>query len=152
MCPTLSFKAVIKRIFLPYLYSIILLLWLSACSSPVPNTDLKNTHWSLIELRGQEVIHFDRHAPIHLLFHINDTSIQGNDGCNKLKADYLKTQNKISFKNIISTRRACEFGQEQSQNFLSVLQETDRLLIKEDEMFFYHKEVQIAHFEAKEDY
>ena len=145
-------KQYLKGYILPHIISIFMLLLFTACFSPEVNTDLKNTHWSLVELKGKEVIHFDHQPNIHLVFHINDLSLHGSDGCNTLKANYLKKEDSISFTNIISTRMACQESSAQAQTFLAMLKETDRLLIKEDEMFFYHKEIQIAHFEAKEDY
>lgn len=132
--------------------SIALVLLLTACSSPIPSKELKSTYWALVELNQEDSLNFEGQPDVHLIFHINDNSLHGSDGCNSIRADYIKEQEAFRFKKIISTRMACVKGNKQAEAFLLVLEKTDTLQIHANEMILYHKEEQIAHFEAKEDY
>ncbi len=134
------------------IFSVALIFLLTACSNPLPSKELKNTYWALIELNQEDSLAYEGQPDIHLIFHINDNSLHGSDGCNSIRADYIREKESFHFKNIISTRMVCSGGKEQTEAFLLALKQTDKLQIDENEMFLYHKEVQIARFEAKEDY
>ena len=129
-----------------------MILLLSACSGPLPTKSLKSTYWALVELNKEDSLNFDGQPDVHLIFHINDNSLHGSDGCNSIRADYTRQKEAFAFKNIISTRMACNKGKKQAEEFLLALKQTDRLQIRENEMILYHKEEQIARFEAKEEY
>ncbi|PHR54326.1 MAG: hypothetical protein COA44_13520 [Arcobacter sp.] len=128
------------------------LLFFASCSSLAPAKPLKKTYWSLIELNAHESSNVDHQPPIHLVFHINDNTLHGSDGCNTIRAHYVKSDESFSFTQIVSSRISCAKGSEQAQELLKALKDTNRLVIEGDEMFLYHKEQKIAGFEAKEDY
>jgi len=132
--------------------TLFLFLFLAACSSITPHQALKNTYWSLVELNGEDSTNADHQPDVHLVFHINDKSLHGSDGCNSIKANYTKNEEKFTFTNIISTRMYCEEGMLQAQAFIEALEKTDSLHIYENNMVLYHEQVEIARFEAKEDY
>ena len=153
MCPFLSLiRAHHKGKLLLRILSIALIVLFSACSGPLPSKELKSTYWTLTELNKEDALNFEGQPDIHLIFHINDNSLHGSDGCNSIRADYIRQKETFSFKKIISTRMACDKGNKQAEAFLLALKQTDKLQIHGNEMFLYHKEEQIAHFEAKEDY
>ncbi len=127
------------------------LLFLGACS-PTPNTPLKNTYWSLIELNGKDVIVYKHQPSMHLLFHINDSSMHGNDGCNRFQGDYIQTGGSFRFKQIATTRMACAEGMGQGAEFLETLHKTDRAEIQGKTLILFQEEQEIARFEANEDY
>jgi len=129
-----------------------LFLIFSACSSITPNAALKNTYWSLVELNNQDSSNAEHQPEVHLLFHLNDKSLHGSDGCNQIRATYTKEGEHFNFHEIISTRLFCEEGMDQAQAFLQALGKTDQLVIIENEMFLYQNGLKIAVFEAKEDY
>lgn len=129
-----------------------ILLFLASCSSHVPPKPLKSTYWSLIELNTHDVNHINNQPPIHLFFHINDNTLHGSDGCNTINALYAQHDDSFNFTQIKSSKIVCQEGNEQAQELLNVLKNTNRLVIRENEMFLYHNEQQIAQFEAKEDY
>ena len=136
-----------SRIFYMFIF-----LFLAACSSTAPHQSLKNTYWSLVELNGEESTNADHQPEVHLVFHINDRSLHGSDGCNSFKANYTKDKESFSFTKIVSTRLSCEEGMQQAHSFLEALEKTDSLYIYENDMLLYHEQVEIARFEAKEDY
>jgi heat shock protein HslJ len=151
-CPFLSLKAHPKGTLLSRIISIALILLLSACSGPLPSKKLKSTYWALVELNKEDALNFEGQPDVHLIFHINDNSLHGSDGCNSIRADYIRQKETFTFKDIISTRMACDRGNKQAEAFILALKQTNRLQIRENEMILYHKGEQIARFEAKEDY
>lgn len=128
------------------------LLFLASCSSLIPAKPLKRTYWNLVELHAHESTNIDHQPPVHLLFHINDNTLHGSDGCNTIKASYAQKGESFYFTQIISSKISCKEGSEQADELLKVLKDTNRLVIHGNEMFLYDKEQQIARFEAKEDY
>lgn len=137
------------KVILPLLLSLVLL---SACFEPDPNTDLKNTHWELIEMNNETVEHFEHQPDVHLVFHLNDATFHGSDGCNRINGHYIKEKNNFTLDKIASTRMMCKEGMNQGNTFLKTLTQTDRIKIVEDNLFFYHADIQIARFEAVQAY
>ena len=136
---------------MPFYLLIFTVIFLNACS-PMPDQPLKNTYWSLTELRGEDVVQFEHQPDIHLLFHINDPSLQGSDGCNRFKGNYVQKDGSFHFGPLASTLMFCEKGMEQSTDVLKILNETDRILIIENQLILFRADIEIARFEAKEDY
>ena len=118
----------------------------------MPDKALKSTYWSLTELRGEDVVQFKHQLDIHLLFHINNSSLQGSDGCNRFKGNYVRKENSFHFGPFASTLMFCEKRMEQSAEFLQVLHQTDNIKIIENQLILFHDDLEIARFEAKDDY
>lgn len=136
---------------MPFYLLIFSIFFFSACS-PVPDTPLKNTYWSLVELQGENISNVSHQPKIHLLFHLNDKSLHGSDGCNSIQASYTDDEKGFSIGSVISTRMQCEEGIDQARMFLEALSKTDRMEIYEDQLIFYSSDIEIARFEAKEDF
>lgn len=126
------------------------LMFLTACFGPVPPTPLKNTYWALIELGGEDAYKPENRSEAHLVFHINDNSLHGSDGCNQIQAEYTQDEKHFRFESIRSTRMQCKEGMDQADAFLQALRNTDKIKIEEDQLIFYHKNVEVARFEARE--
>ena len=122
----------------------------SGCFSPEPATPLKNTYWSLIELNGEDSSNADHQPEVHLIFHLNDKSLHGSDGCNRIQATYTHDNENFKFATIISTRMHCKEGMDQAYTFLQALAKTDRIEIQEDNLLLFSADAEIARFEAKE--
>jgi heat shock protein HslJ len=133
-----------------FLQGMMLIFLLSGCLSPEPATPLKNTYWSLIELNGEDSSNADHQPEVHLVFHLNDQSLHGSDGCNRIQAGYTEGKDSFKFETIISTRMYCKEGMEQAHMFLQALAKTDRMEVQEDQLIFYSSDIEIARFEAKE--
>lgn len=127
------------------------LLFLGGCFSPEPPMPLKNTHWSLVQLKGEDVDKADNQPEPHLFFHLNDKSLHGSDGCNQLSAEYTRDEEHFSFTKISSSRRLCQKGMGQARTFLDILTKTDRMKIQEEELMLYHGDEEVARFEAREE-
>jgi len=132
--------------------SLFTLIFFTACFEPEPNTPLKNTYWSLVELHDKEAQSFEHQAEIHLLFHINNNSLHGSDGCNLLHAKYSKDKNNFSIDKLSTGKVSCKAGMEQADEFLHLLTKVDRIKIVEDNLIFYHADIEVARFEEKENY
>ena len=135
-----------------FFISLFILIFFSACFEPEVDKPLKNTYWSLVEINHKDAQTFERQAEIHLLFHINNNSLHGSDGCNLVHAKYSKNKNNFSVDEIATGELECKEGMDQANEFLHVLAQTDRIQIKEDNLIFYHADIEIARFEAKEAY
>jgi heat shock protein HslJ len=121
---------------------------LGACSSPKANVPLKDTFWSLQELNGEDPINSDSSPEIQLIFHINDNSLSGNDGCNKLFGKYTKDEDKFKTSQLISTRMFCDGKMKQAQLFLNSLSKSNKIKIKEDKLIFYNGDIELMNFKA----
>jgi heat shock protein HslJ len=133
-----------------FLQGMMLAFLISGCFSPDPATPLKNTYWSLVELSGEDSSNADHQPEVHLVFHLNDKSLHGSDGCNRIQADYTYDKKNFRFETITSTRIYCEEGMDQASAFLKALAKTDRIEIQEDYLILYSADIEIARFEAKE--
>jgi len=131
---------------------IFILIFFSACFEPEPNIALKNTYWSLVEFNNKDAQTFEHQAEIHLLFHINNNSLHGSDGCNLIHAKYTKDKNNFSIIEMNRGSVVCKAGMKQADEFLHVLTKVDRIKIEEDNLIFYDADIEIARFEAKKDY
>jgi len=136
---------------MPFYLLLFSFIFLCACS-PQANAPLKNTYWSLSELRGENIVKVEHQPTIHLIFHINDASLQGSDGCNRFQGEYLQNGTTFSFKKLNSTRISCTEERTQSADFMQVLHQTDRIQIKGDQLILFSADIEIARFEGKEDY
>jgi len=132
------------------LLSLFSFLLLTGCFEPDPNTPLKNTHWSLTQMKGESSEHFENQPQVHLVFHLNDSTFHGSDGCNRINGHYTKDRNNFTMDKIVSTRMMCRQGMPQANSFLHTLTETDRIKIVEDNLILYHADIEIARFEARE--
>ena len=113
-----------------------------------PNKPLKNTYWVLTQMHDEDSQKFEHQPAVHIVFHLNDNTFHGSDGCNRINGSYKKDKNNFTIAKIVSTRMMCQQGMKQAHLFLQTLTKTDRIKIKEDEMVLYSKDVEVARFEA----
>ena len=137
----------ISQFFLLFILSI-----LHGCSSPDVNMPLKSTYWSLSELNGKDAIHFSGQPEVHLIFHINDQSFHGSDGCNRIQGNYSENNAKFTFDRVVTTHMSCQEGKHQADAFYKVLYLTDQIKIEEDMLVFYISGNELARFIAKDAY
>jgi len=85
---------------------------------------LENTHWTLVELDGKPVPSELPQQP-HLLFQEEPPRISGSGGCNQLSGEYEHDGERLRFKQIASTRKACiQGGMDTEASFFAVLDQT----------------------------
>ncbi len=134
------------------LLSLSFLLSLGGCFEPDPNKPLQSTYWSLIELNGESSSNISSQPEVHLVFHTNDKTLHGSDGCNRIHGSYVQDEDTFRFKGIISTRMSCQEGMDQADAFQQVLVKTEQVRIEENQLILYAADVELARFEAKDDY
>ena len=134
------------------LLTLIFLFGISGCFAPDANKPLKNTYWSLTELDGEASTNVPDQPEVHLVFHINDNTMHGSDGCNRIQGSYIRHAESFVFESIISTRMHCPQGMKQADLFLQALRKTDTLKIEEDNLILYAADIELARFEAKDEY
>ena len=104
----------------------------------------------MVQMNGESAEDFENQPQIHLVFHLNDSTFHGSDGCNRINGHYTKDRNNFTMDKIASTRMMCAHGMKQANTFLHTLTETDRIKIVEDNLILYHADIEIARFEARE--
>lgn len=129
-----------------------ILVSMSGCFEPDVSKPLKNTYWSLIELNGEDSSNISSQPEVHLIFHTNDNTFHGSDGCNRVNGNYIRDEKAFKFESIISTRMHCEEGMGQANAFLQVLSKTKQIRIEESHLILYTADIELARFEAKDEY
>ena len=129
-----------------------LLVSFAGCFEPDASKPLKNTYWSLIELNSEESSNISSQPEVHLIFHTNDNTFHGSDGCNRVNGNYIRDEKMFRFESIISTRMHCAEGMDQAYAFLQVLSKTKQLNIEESHLILYAADIELARFEAKDEY
>jgi heat shock protein HslJ len=124
-----------------------------SCASPQEKTAMKGTYWSLVELYEEEPELPSNTPPMHLIFHLNDHSVHGNDGCNAFKGVYHVEKNSLKFTQLLSTRKFCADIMHYSDNFLKALAATQSFQIQEQTLSLLdEKQNIIVEFEAQQAY
>jgi copper homeostasis protein (lipoprotein) len=102
----------------------------TAVASTQPgNAKLQETYWRLTEIMGKPVEKIQGSTQMHIMLK-KDSTFQGFAGCNNLTGHYeLKDGNRISFKKIAATLKACP-NMETEQAFKNVLEQTDNYSIR----------------------
>ncbi len=134
------------------LLAVFMLVILEGCFGPDLNKPLKSTYWSLTELNDEDVSSISSQPEIHLVFHVNDNTFHGSDGCNRIQGSYTQDERTFKFERIASTKMYCEEGMDQAHDFLNVLNETNQIKIEEDHLILYAADIELARFEAKDEY
>ena len=90
-------------------------------------TDIVGVHWKLIELNGNKVPESEAHFILR-----ENNSVGGNGGCNMFGGTYvIENENRISFSQIMATRRGCPDGGVETQ-FLQIFEIVDNYTINND--------------------
>jgi copper homeostasis protein (lipoprotein) len=99
------------------------------CGTPTVDADFTNTYWRLVRL-GKEpvVVSAERREP-HLRFLPGENRVQGSTGCNRLIGSYERSDAKLRFGAVATTRTACADDAEQEQALLQALEATRRFSI-----------------------
>ncbi len=122
------------------------------CFEPDINKPLKSTYWSLIELNSEDSSNISSQPEVHIVFHINDNTFHGSDGCNRIQGSYIQDKEAFTFESIVSTKMYCEEGMDQADSFLQALSKTKLIRIEEDHLILYAADIELARFEAKDEY
>jgi heat shock protein HslJ len=112
------------------------------------DTSLYNTKWSLKKIRSGDqsqgvatkaFIRFDKEKG----------SAGGNGSCNGFGSNFTVENDKVSFKNIFSTKMYCEAVQTIENKFFQGLQTANRFEVKEKSLFIYNDKQLLLEFSAE---
>lgn len=135
-----------------FISALFFLLFFSACFDAQSPIVLKNTHWGLVEIQGEAIENAEHQPEAHLVFHLNDKSFHGSDGCNRISGTYINEKDHFSFNSVISTRMYCKEGMEQAQRFLEQLEKANGAKIVEDMFILFHNNKELLRFMEQENY
>lgn len=115
---------------------------------------LKETHWKLIELKGQSIVNpVPYESEAYIILNANDSTLNGSGGCNSIFGTYeLKENNLISFSHIGMTKMACTGGMIIESELVEALRQTNFYVLGDKTLILYKAvKVPLAKFEAKKD-
>jgi len=91
-------------------------------------TDIVGIHWKLIELNGNKVPEIGTYFILH-----ENNRVGGNGGCNSFSGTYaIENGNRISFSQIMATRRGCPNLGDVEMQFLRVFEVADNFTKNDD--------------------
>lgn len=137
-----------------YFFCMAIVLVTSSCTSAQEITEqtipLYDTRWSLKKIynNGKEEI-INTKASIR--FDKEKDSAGGNGSCNSFGSSATVNGNKVSFKNVFSTKMYCEQVQQIENNFLGSLDKITRYEIKDKTLFLYKDKELMLEFSAEEE-
>lgn len=136
---------------------VLLILIVTSCNStqktikePNDNT-ITEKYWKLKTLEGKEItMKKNQEREIFITLKTNENRVTGFAGCNTLSGDYtLEEGNRIRFKNIAVTMRACLDLDFNESEFLEIFELADNYTIKNDVLYLnVGKRTPLAVFEA----
>lgn len=116
--------------------------------APVPNAELTNTYWKLVELNGSAYQHTGKGREPHIKFDAGVGLASGHAGCNTFSGGFESEGNQLRLKTIASTRKACIDGMDTEAVFLKLLQSVERFEIEGDTLTFSSEGVPVLRFTA----
>ena len=131
---------------------LLLVLFLGACFDTESPMVLKNTQWGLTAIKGEASENIAHQPEVHLVFHINDNSFHGSDGCNRIHGTYILEGDYFSFGDIISTKMYCEEGMAQGQDFLQQLKKVNGARILNDTLILFRNNKELLRLVEQENY
>ena len=109
---------------------------------------MTNVDWQLTELNNRPVVATPAAVPVTLRLVTAERRVQGNGGCNQYSGSYSMNGHRLSFGQIISTKRACvdDALNRQEVAFSEALSQTDRYSLSGNTMTFYSGDRKLATF------
>ncbi|MDQ4079122.1 MAG: META domain-containing protein [Gemmatimonadota bacterium] len=108
---------------------------------------LVGPYWRLVELDGQPSISGGGAREPHLRFSA-ENRVSGATGCNTLGGGYERTNDRLEFGDLFSTKMACveENRMAQETRFLRALESVDRFAVSGDTLTLFAGENAVASF------
>jgi len=114
------------------------------------STPFAGTHWTLIELGGQQVASTAGDQAAYLQFTAEGNRVAGSTGCNRLAGTYEKTGSGLKFHPIATTMMACIGPAMQMENKLNnALGKTTRYRIRDNTLVLFNGQAVLARFKAQ---
>ncbi len=136
-----------------FIYAAILMLTTSCNSAKETmqsSSPLYNTKWSLKKIHNngnEEIVN----TKAFIRFDKEKGSAGGNGSCNSFGSTATINGDKVSFKNVFSTKMYCEQVQQVENMFLGSLEKVTRYEIKDKSLLLYSDKVLLLEFIAQEE-
>ena len=105
----------------------------AAMAKPVPDGEITERYWKLVELNGKPLAPAANEA--HIILKAGEDRVVGSGGCNRLMGQYeLTAPGRIHFSAMAATRMACLDGMENEQAFLKTLDSADSYTLDGDRL------------------
>lgn len=111
------------------------------------NSSFSGTKWNLRSFNNRKVFTPEGMKFPYMIFSKTGNMINGNGGCNNFSGAFEKKGSDLKFGNILMTEMFCEGVMETEKRFMEVLQETDSVKIKGNQLYLYGKGKLLARFE-----
>lgn len=111
-------------------------------------TSLYDTNWSLKKIYTEAGIE-EVNTKAFINFNQEKKSAGGNGSCNTFGSSFTITGNKISFKNIFSTKMYCEGVQQTEDLFFKQLEKANRYEITNKALKLYDGKIILLGFESE---
>jgi len=99
-----------------------------------------DTYWKLLQVGGEQTPPPQRqNTQAHLVFHSDGQQVKGSNGCNSLSGGYENDGDRLTLKQLASTKRACS-GPNQAPAFGDALDQTRRFEIQGQRLTLYGEE------------
>ena len=137
-----------RAVYLSYAAAIMLLSCNSSKETMNSAIPLYNVKWSLKKIYSGDAIQIVE-TKAFIRFDKEKGSAGGNGSCNSFGSNFIITDDKVSFKNIFSTKMYCEAVQQTENDFLNRLENANRFEIKDKTLFLYRDKEIMLEFRAE---
>ena len=132
-----------------YLFILIIAVISFQCSPKLsPDAGWGRGRWVLVEMKGVPVQQSGGRRDAFINFEVDQKKFRGNGGCNQISGNYSVEKNTIQFRDVISTKMACEDISFEN-TFLSALADVNRYEVKGDDLLLKRKRETLLVLRAK---
>ncbi len=115
-----------------------------------PDASLTETYWKLVSIAGRFYVHAGAEREPHLTLRADGDAITGFGGCNTFHGRFEQDAGggRLRFERLAATKRACLDGVDIEAQFLTMLQEVNRYVIRGDSLGLLRDDEALLGFEA----
>lgn len=113
-------------------------LFLQCTPRLAPDAGWGRGRWVLVEMKGVPVQQSGGRRDAHISFNEEQKLFSGNGGCNQLNGSYTIDRNSIAFRDVSSTKMACN-DMAFENTFLQTLSTVNRYELKGDDLLLKKK-------------
>lgn len=132
-------------------YSILLLVsivFLNCSPKLAPDAGWGRGRWVVAEMKGVPVQQSGGRRDAHISFDVSQKQFSGNGGCNQINGTYTVGRNSIDFKDVTSTRMACQ-DLAFEKAFLEALASVNKYELKGEELVLKNKKKVVLVLKAR---
>lgn len=113
-----------------------------------PDNGWGRGRWVVTEMKGVPVQQSGGRRDAHISFDVNQKQFSGNGGCNQINGTYTIGSSSIAFRDVASTKMACE-DLAFEQTFLETLATVNKYELRDDQLLLKNKRKVVLVLRAK---